>query len=77
MIDILSLDMLTVALLVLGGLLVALIALVPAVALGRLLRVISPPLDRRGDLLAFPDRDRRQPAQPTLVGMETPKRTVG
>jgi len=49
--------------------------LLPAAALARLLRVIALPLDRRGDLLAFPDR--RQPAQPTLVGVETPKRTVG
>jgi hypothetical protein len=69
--------MLTVTLVVLGGLLVTVLALLPAVALGRLLRVIAAPLDRRGDLLAFPDRARRQPTQPTLVGAETPKRTVG
>jgi hypothetical protein len=67
--------MLTVALVVLGGLLVTFLAVLPALALARLLRVIALPLDRRGDLLAFPDR--RQPTQPTLVRSETPTRTVG
>lgn len=63
--------MLTVALVVLGGLLVTLLALLPAMALARLLRVIGP-LRQGGDLVALPER-----RTPAIVRADTPKRSVG
>ena len=71
MVDIASLDMLTVALVVLGGLLVTLLALLPAVALARLLRVIGP-LRQRGDMVVLLDR-----RTPTIVRADTRTRSAG
>ena len=71
MIDIAILNMLTVALVVLGGLLVTLLALLPAVALARVLRVFGP-LRQGGEVVALPDR-----RPPAVVRANTPKRTVG
>ena len=72
MIDIATLDMLTVALVVLGGLLVTLLALLPAVALARVLRLFAP-ARQGGEVVALPDR--RPPA--AVRAAKAPTRTVG